>query len=66
LCWRYLSSQAVSSQVFSAQVSLTAVFGMGTGGPSPQSTPTISTGLRQPKSTILLYSALTTLSRGNR
>ena len=40
LCWRYLSSRAVASQVFSAQVSLTAVFGMGTGGPSPQSTPT--------------------------
>ena len=36
----YLSSQAASSQVFSAQVSLTSVFGMGTGGPSPPSTPT--------------------------
>ena len=35
-----LSSRAVSSQVFSAQVSLTTVFGMGTGGPSPPSTPT--------------------------
>ena len=42
LCWHYLSSRAVASQVLSAQVSLTAVFGMGTGGPSPQSTPTIS------------------------
>ena len=40
LCWRYLSSRSVSRQVFSAQVSLTSVFGMGTGGPSPQSTPT--------------------------
>ena len=40
LCRHYLSSQAVASQVFSAQVSLTAVFGMGTGGPSLQSTPT--------------------------
>ena len=40
LCRRYLSSRSVSRQVFSAQVSLTAVFGMGTGGPSPQSTPT--------------------------
>ena len=40
LCWHYLSSRPVSRQVFSAQVSLTAVFGMGTGGPSPQSTPT--------------------------
>ena len=42
LCWHYLSSRAVASQVLSAQVSLTTVFGMGTGGPSPQSTPTIS------------------------
>ena len=40
LCRRYLSSRSVSRQVFSAQVSLTSVFGMGTGGPSPQSTPT--------------------------
>ena len=30
----YLSSRAVTSQVLSAQASLTAVFGMGTGGPS--------------------------------
>ena len=37
----YLSYQAASSQVFSAQVSLTAVFGMGTGVPSPSSAPTI-------------------------
>ena len=36
-------SQAVASQVSSAQVSLTAVFGMGTGGPSLQSAPTSST-----------------------
>ena len=36
----YLFFQAVTSQVFSARVSLTAVFGMGTGGPSPQSAPT--------------------------
>ena len=34
-CWRYLSSQAVSSQVLSAEASLTSVFEMGTGGPSP-------------------------------
>ena len=40
LCWHYLSSRSVSRQVLSAQVSLTTVFGMGTGGPSPQSTPT--------------------------
>ncbi len=31
LCWHHLSSRAVASQVFSARVSLTAVFGMGTG-----------------------------------
>ena len=42
LCWRYLSSRAVARKVLSAQVSLTSVFGMGTGGPSPQSTPTSS------------------------
>ena len=40
LCRHYLFFQAVASQVFSARVSLTAVFGMGTGGPSPQSAPT--------------------------
>ena len=40
LCRRYLFSRPVSRQVSSAQVSLTSVFGMGTGGPSPQSTPT--------------------------
>ena len=36
----YLSSQAVASQVFSALMSLTTVFGMGTGGPSSLSLPT--------------------------
>ena len=41
LCWRYLSSRAVTRQVLSALMSLTSVFGMGTGGPSSQSTPTI-------------------------
>ena len=35
-----LFSRSVSRQVSSAQVSLTSMFGMGTGGPSPQSTPT--------------------------
>ena len=40
LCWRYLFFRPVSRQVSSAQVSLTSVFGMGTGGPSLQSTPT--------------------------
>ena len=37
----YLSSRAATSQVLSAQVSLTAVFGMGTGVPSPPSAPTM-------------------------
>ena len=48
----YLSSRAASSQVLSAQVSLTAVFGMGTGVPSPSSTPTnlsAPTSLSAPK-----------------
>ena len=35
LCWHYLSFRAVASQVLSAETSLTTVFGMGTGGPSP-------------------------------
>ena len=39
-CWHYLSSRAVARQVLSARVSLTSVFGMGTGGPSQQSIPT--------------------------
>ena len=34
LCSHYLSSRAVTRQVLSAQMSLTSVFGMGTGGPS--------------------------------
>ena len=34
LCSRYLFSQAVTRQVSSAYMSLTSVFGMGTGGPS--------------------------------
>ena len=37
----FLFSRAAARQVSSAQVSLTSVFGMGTGGPSPQSAPTI-------------------------
>ena len=36
-----LSFRAVTSQVFSAPLSLTSVFGMGTGGTSASSTPTI-------------------------
>ena len=42
LCSRYLSSRAVTRQVLSAHMSLTSVFGMGTGGPSWQSKPTIA------------------------
>ena len=38
----YLFSRAAARQVSSAQVSLTSVFGMGTGGPLPQSTTTVS------------------------
>ena len=38
-----LSSRSVTRQVLSAQVSLTSVFGMGTGGPSPLKTPTVGT-----------------------
>ena len=48
LCWRYLSSRAVARKVLSAKVSLTSVFGMGTGGPSPQSTPTSSRQIPYP------------------
>ena len=48
LCWRYLSSRAVTRKVLSAKVSLTSVFGMGTGGPSPQSTPTASKQIPYP------------------
>ena len=44
LCSRYLSSRAVTRQVLSAYMCLTSVFGMGTGGPSPQSIPTSSDG----------------------
>ena len=36
-----LSSQSVARQVFSALMSLTSVFGMGTGGPSSLKAPTI-------------------------
>ena len=34
LCWHYLFSRPVARQLSSAQMSLTSVFGMGTGGPS--------------------------------
>ena len=40
LCRHYLFSRSVSRQVSSAQMSLTSMFGMGTGGPSSQATPT--------------------------
>ena len=45
LCWHYLSSRQVALQVLSARMSLTSVFGMGTGGPSSQSIPTSLDGL---------------------
>ena len=51
-----LSSQSVARQVFSALMSLTSVFGMGTGGPSPLETPTA----------FGLYQILCTLSRSLR
>ena len=41
----YLSSRTVAHRVLSTQVSLTTVFGMGTGGPSPLSAPTNERGL---------------------
>ena len=53
LCWHYLSSRAVARQVLSARVSLTSVFGMGTGGPSYQSAPTIYVNDRRPSKTTL-------------
>ena len=40
LCLRYLFSQPVTRQLSSAYVCLTSVFGMGTGGPTRQSTQT--------------------------
>ena len=56
----YLSSRAASSQVLSAPVSLTAVFGMGTGVPSPSSAPTSSicrTSVRKYTHCLLLQNA---------
>ena len=40
LCWHYLFSRPVTRQLSSAQMCLTSVFGMGTGGPTSQSIPT--------------------------
>ena len=42
LCWHYLFSHAVARILSSTELSLTSVFGMGTGGPSDQSIPTSS------------------------
>ena len=61
LCWRYLSSQAVASQVLWTEMSLTTVFGMGTGGPSPQSAPTLFHQVL-PHSTLSFYHAFAPLS----
>ena len=60
LCWHYLSSRQVTLQVLSAQMSLTSVFGMGTGEPSSQSIPTMSDEV----SPILFY--VKALSSSNR
>ena len=46
LCSRYLFSRPVTRQLSSAYVCLTSVFGMGTGGPTRQSTRTSVDGLR--------------------
>ena len=48
-----LSFRAASSQVFSAQVSLTSVFGMGTGGPSLWKSPTILLSLVKEQNVLL-------------
>ena len=45
LCSHYLFSRPVTRQLSSAQMSVTSVFGMGTGGPSSQSTPTRMDGI---------------------
>ena len=63
LCWRYLFSRFVSKQVSSAQVSLTSVFGMGTGGPSLQSTPTAA--FRQAIQFCLALQGLVTVRESN-
>ena len=54
LCWRYLSSRPVTRQVLSAQMSLTSVFRMGTGGPSSQSTPTIFHSQVSPETSFII------------
>ena len=45
LCSRYLFSRPVTRQLSSAYVCLTSVFGMGTGGPTRQSTRTLMDGV---------------------
>ena len=45
LCSRYLFSRPVTRQLSSAYVCLTSVFGMGTGGPTQQSTRTLLDGV---------------------
>ena len=47
----YLSSRAVAHRVLSTQTSLSTVFGMGTGGPSPPSAPTRRVGVSSESST---------------
>ena len=47
LCWHYLFSRPVTRQLSSAYMSLTSVFGMGTGGPSWQSIPTMANGINR-------------------
>ena len=60
-----LSSRAASSQVLSALMSLTTVFGMGTGGPSSPKTPTYVCTIAHPfHSAWLLYTLKVGLSIG--
>ena len=47
LCSRYLFSRPVTRQLSSAYVCLTSVFGMGTGGPTRQSTQTLFDGFNR-------------------
>ena len=45
LCLRYLFSRPVTRQLSSAYMCLTSVFGMGTGGPTRQTTRTLMDGV---------------------
>ena len=60
----YLSSRAVSSQVFSARQSLTSVFGMGTGGPSALISPTLHLQGFEPGTHWLRVSCSTNWAKG--